>query len=190
MPATDDPGAAVEHVTCPRRRRVGTFLGVAITVVALGLAVAFGLERDDDPGRVALRRRGAARPGAHVGAAGRRAGRRRVARLQRLRVAGRVARSPAPARTRVEGRSVETAFWERAGKRIAHSVVSGRPVEAPADVRRTGRRGILLRSFDQGGRTAVIWQEGEHTAVVSAIGISRAALYALAGGPRVVRPGR
>jgi len=54
MPATDDPGAAVEHVTCPRRRRVGTFLGVAITVVALGLAVAFGLERDDDPGRVAI----------------------------------------------------------------------------------------------------------------------------------------
>jgi hypothetical protein len=189
MPATDDPGAAVEHVTCPRRRRVGTFLGVAITVVALGLAVAFGLERDDDPGRVALAvvalhdQGPTSGPPASVPDAGVSPGFSAYAARAGWRVTG----SRADA---VEGRSVATAFWERAGKRIAHSVVSGRPVEAPADVRRTGRRGILLRSFDRGGRTAVIWQEGEHTAVVSAIGISRAALYALAGGPRMVRSGR
>ena len=189
MPTTDDPGAAVEHVTCPRRRRVGTFLGVAITVVALGLAVAFGLERDDDPGRVAiavvaLHDQGpTSAPAESPPDAGVSPGFSHYASRAGWRRTG-------ARRDAVEGRTVETAFWERAGKRIAHSVVSGRPVEPPADIRRTGRRGILLRSFDQAGRTAVIWQEGEHTAVVSAIGISRAALYALAGGPRVVRPGR
>ncbi len=189
MSATDDPGAGVEHVTTEGRRRVGTILGVAITLLALGLAVAYGLERDDDPGRVAVAGVGLHDQGPTSGPAesppdagvspgfstyAARAGWRRTGAR----------------RDAVEGRPVETAFWERAGKRIAHSVVSGDPVDAPADVRRTGRRGLLLRSFDRGGRTAVIWQEGAHTAVVSAIGISRAALYALAGGPRAARPGR
>ena len=77
-----------------------------------------------------------------------------------------------------------TAFWERAGRRVAHTIVSGDPVDAPAESRRTGRRGVLLQSFERDGRTAVIWTEGGRTAVISAIGISRAALYALAGGPR------
>jgi hypothetical protein len=190
MPATDDPGAATEHVTTPRRRRIGTVLGAAITLVALGVAVAFGLSRSDDPGRVAvavveLHDQGptsAAPP--LLPDEGVSPGFSTYAEAAGWRPVG-------SRRDALEGRTVETAFWERAGKRIAHSVVSGDPVGAPADVRRTGRRGVLLRSFDRVGRTAVIWDEGGHTAVISAIGISRAALYALAGGPRTAaRPGR
>lgn len=189
MSATDDPGAATEPLTSARRRRIGLILGAAVTLVALVVAVAFGLERDDDPGRlasaiVALHDRGpTSGPPATVPDVGVYPGFSRYASAAGWRVTG-------SRRDALEGRTVETAFWERAGKRIAHSVVSGDPVDAPADVRRTGRRGILLRSFERAGRTAVIWQEGEHTAVISAIGISRAALYALAGGPRVVRPDR
>ncbi|MFN0280426.1 MAG: hypothetical protein ACKVZ6_00470, partial [Kineosporiaceae bacterium] len=83
----------------------------------------------------------------------------------------------------VEGRVATTAFWDRAGRRVAYTVVSGDPVDAPDDARRTGRRGVLLRSFEAAGRTAVTWTENGHTAVISAIGIPRAALYDLAGGP-------
>ena len=189
MPATDDPGAATEHITSPRRRRIGTILGAAITLVALGVAIAFGLSRNDDPGRVAfavveLHDQGpTSGPPPTVPDVGVSPGFSAYASAAGWRLTG-------SRRDELEGRTVETAFWERAGKRIAHSVVSGAPVGPPPDTRRTGRRGMLLRSFDRVGRTAVIWQEGDHTAVISAIGISRAALYALAGGPRAVRPGR
>lgn len=189
MPATDDPGAATEHVTSARRRRVGTILGVAITLIALVVAIAFGMSRNDDPGRVAFAVVELHDQGPTSGVppvvpdAGVAPGFSAYAAAAGWRLSG-------SRRDALEGRTVETAFWERAGKRIAHSVVSGDPVEAPAVVRRTGRRGTLLRSFDRVGRTAVIWQEGDHTAVISAIGISRAALYALAGGPRTARPGR
>ena len=189
MPATDDPGAATEHVTSPGRRRVGAVLGVAVTLTALVVAVAFGLQRDDDPGRlatavVALHDQGpTSGPPGTVPDVGVSPGFSAYASRAGWRLTG--SRTDA-----LEGRTVRTAFWERAGKRIAHSVVSGAPVGAPADVRRTGRRGVLLRSFDRLGRTAVIWDEGGHTAVISAIGISVPALYALAGGPRVVRAGR
>jgi hypothetical protein len=186
MPATDDPGAAAERVTGARRRRIGTILGVAVTLVALAVAIAFGVSRSDDPGRVAnavveLHDQGpTSTPQAAAPDAGVSPGFSGYAAAAGWRMTG-------SRRDALEGRTIETAFWERAGKRIAHSVVSGPPVEAPADVRRTGRRGVLLRSFDRVGRTAVIWQEGGHTAVISAIGISRAALYALAGGPRAQR---
>ena len=186
MQATVDPGADAEAAARGRRRRIGTIVGAAITLVALGVAVAFGLSRNDDPGRLAfavveLHDRGpASGPPATVPDVGVYPGFSMYASRAGWRLTG-------SRQDSLEGRTVATAFWERAGKRIAHSVVSGDPVEAPADVRRTGRRGILLRSFDRVGRTAVIWQEGDHTAVISAIGISRAALYALAGGPRVVR---
>ena len=191
MPATDDPGSAAEAAppAPDRRRRIGTALGVAITLVALAVAVAFAMERDDDPGRLAtavvlLHDDGpASGPAATVPDAG-------VARSFSLYATLAGWRRTGAREDALEGRTVRTAFWERAGKRIAHSVVSGEPVGAPSDVRRTGRRGVLLRSFDRGGRTAVIWQEGGHTAVISAIGISRAALYALAGGPRAATRGR
>ncbi|HTI32699.1 MAG TPA: hypothetical protein VL422_03415 [Miltoncostaea sp.] len=192
MPATDDPGAATaatEHVTSPGRRRVGVVLGLAVTFTALVVAIVFGLQRDDDPGRLAtavveLHDEGptSGRPDTvpDVGVSPSFSG-------YAARAGWRLTGSRTDA---LEGRSVRTAFWQRAGKRIAHSVVSGAPVEAPANARRTGRRGVLLQSFDHLGRTAVMWDEDGHTAVVSAIGISRPALYALAGGPRVVQMGR
>jgi hypothetical protein len=192
MTATDDPGGppapapaaeAPPDAARERRARIGLVAGIAITVVALAAAIAFGLSRTDDPGRVAVAVVALHDMGPTSG---------RPATLPDAGVpsgfsdnAARAGWTPTGSRSdRVEGRSLTTAFWERRGRRIAHTVVSGDPVEAPARSRRTGRRGLLLQSFDRAGRTAVIWTEGGHTAVISGIGISRAALYALAGGPR------
>jgi hypothetical protein len=186
MTTTDDPGASRDpapRAPEDRRSRTGLIAGVTITVVALVAAFAFGASRGDDAGRVAsavvaLHERGPTGPA--------------PATLPDDGVvpgfsdfAARAGWAPTGGRSdRVEGRSTVTVFWERAGRRIAHTVVSGDPVDAPPGARRTGRRGVLLQSFSRDGRTAVMWTEGDRTALISAIGISRAALYALAGGPR------
>ena len=178
MPRPDDPAPSAA-----RRARTGLLAGLVVTLAAVVVAVIFGLSRADDPGKVvtevvALHDKGAdgpppspiPDPGARDGFAD---------------FATRAHWVPSGSREdRVEGRRVLTIFWDRAGRRVAYSSVSGDPVTAPGDARRIGRRGVLLRSFDVGGRTAVTWDENGHTAVISAIGISRAALYNLAGGRR------
>jgi hypothetical protein len=173
MPASDDPPAPAP--AGDRRHAVGAAVGLAITVVAVIVAVAFGIGRADDPGRVVVQvvssqeRPAREAPDDPSGVFARRA----LAQGW-LATGGRV--------DDVEGRRVVTVVWERAGRRIAHSVVAGSPVDAPADARRTGRRGVLLRSFEADGRTAVVWTADGHTEVISAVGVSRAALYDLAGG--------
>jgi hypothetical protein len=176
MPVPDDPAPSAA-----RRARIGLWAGVAVTALAVAVAVLFGVSRADDPGKVvtevvALHDRGADAPApSPIPDTGPRPG-----FADNAAAAGWV---PSGARQdRIEGRLVRTIFWDRAGRRIAYSSVSGDPVSAPGDARRQGRRGILLRSFDLGGRTAVTWEENGHTAVISAVGISRAALYNLAGG--------
>ena len=177
MAPTDDPVAPSPE----RASRLGLAAGVAVMLVAACVAFAFALARADDPGMivlevVALHDRGAdGPPPAPVPDTGPRDGFADFAARARW--------VPSGAREdRVEGRIAFTIFWEREGRRIAHTTVAGPPVGAPDDARRIGRRGVLLRSLDAGGRVAVTWNENGHTAVISAIGISRAALYNLAGG--------
>jgi hypothetical protein len=92
----------------------------------------------------------------------------------------------------VDGRQTQTIYWERAGRRIAYTLLPGDPVGAPAYDGRTGRRGVLLYSLNVGARNAVTWTEattdGGRTAVVSAIGVPVRRLYDLAGGPEPSRP--
>ena len=177
MPRPDDPAFSPGE----QPRRIGAMAGIGVTLVAVAAAIAFGVSRGDDPGRVALEvvslhdRGSQGAPPSPLPDPGTRDGFGDFA--------GRARWVPSGARSdRVEGREVLTIFWDRAGRRIAYSAVAGSPVDAPVDSRRTGRRGTLLRSFDVDGRTAVTWTENGHTAVISAIGISRAALYNLAGG--------
>ncbi len=177
MPRPDDP----DRPPSERAARAGLLAGVAVTVVAALVAVAFGLSRADDPGEIvleviALHDRGSdgpppspvPDPGARDGFAD---------------FATRAHWVPSGSREdQLEGRTISTVFWDRAGRRVAYSSVSGDPVGAPG--RRTAHRPPrgAARSVDAGGRTAVTWNENGHTAVISAIGISRAALYNLAGG--------
>ncbi len=181
MPRPDDPPAAPAALP-HRRRRVGLVAGIAITLVAIGVAVAFGLSDDGQAGRavaavVAAQDGEAEAPAPAVppdasGGEG------------FDDFAARAGWAPVGMRSDdVEGRATTTVFWGREGRRVAHTVVPGDPVEPPDGARRTGRRGVLLHSFDAGPRTVVTWTEGGHTTVISAIGVGRGELYDLAGGP-------
>lgn len=145
---------------------------------AVAAAIGFGLGRGEQPGQVAvevvaLHDRVAEGPPS-PGAAPRGGFARRAAAAGWVPTGGRV--------DVVEGHEAVTTVWERSGRRIAHTVIGGPPVDAPDGARRTGRRGVLLRSFEADGRVAVLWPGQGVTQVISAAGVSRAALYDLAGG--------
>lgn len=183
MTAPDDPSAppAPPAAAPPSEPsgRVGPAVGMGITVLAIGVAIAFGASRGDDPGRIvqevaALHDRAAQTgpPATPVGPKG---------FTTRAAASGWL---PTGARADLlEGRATATVFWERGGRRIAYTRIAGSPVDVPDDARRTGRRGILLRALDVDGRAVVVWEEGGGTSVISAIGIARGALYDLAAGP-------
>jgi hypothetical protein len=71
----------------------------------------------------------------------------------------------------VDGRATRTVFYERAGRRIAYTIVSGRPLQE------AGRR--WLRTAE-GRRVAFAWERWGHTCVISGA-VDRAALAAAAG---------
>lgn len=183
MPRPDDPRPEVPAApAAPPRSRIGLLAGLAIMAVAIAVAVAFGLPEDDDPLTVVtevVRLQGlgeegppAALPDAGVPPPSFSA---LAAAAGWITVGSRV--------DRVAGRDAVTAVWERAGRRVGHTVLDGRPLGPPAGSRRTGRRGILLHSIEVDGRTAVTWTEGDRTAIISSLGIRRGELYDLAGGP-------
>lgn len=182
MAATDDPGgapAAGDAGGPEATARVGPAVGAAITVLAIGVAIAFGASRADDPARVVR----------SVAALHDRAAETGTPALPErpegfVRRALRAGWVPTGARAdAVEGRDVRTVFWQRAGRRISWSRIAGPPVRVPDDARRAGRGGLLLRSLEVDGRVVVAWAEAGSTTVISAIGISRDSLYGLAGGP-------
>ncbi len=185
MTASDDPGATT---TAPEQRsRIGVALGLAVTAIAIVLAVSYGAARHDDDARIVKEV-----VGLHEQVS--------EASPPPLTDATAAAGFPAHAladgwvpigsrQDRLEGRDTLTVFWEKAGARVGYTTVSGSPVQIPRTGRQTGRRGVLLRSFDDDGRTAVAWTENGHTAVISGIRISRAALYNLAGGRAGKRAG-
>jgi hypothetical protein len=188
MPGPDDPGAAPPTApagpAAPREphSRVGAVVGLAITALAAAIAVAFGMARGDDAGRIVSEvvelhdRRAEATPPAELPGAD-------PASTPFARRARATRWVPIGSRLdRVEGRRTATVFWQRQGRRIAYTRVEGDPVGPPPKSRRTGRRGTLLYSFDADGRTAVTWTDEGHTAVISAVGVSRELLYRLAGG--------
>jgi hypothetical protein len=183
MTRPDDPGPTGPVTVPDRPSRIGLVAGIAITVVAIAVAIAFALPSDDERGRL-------------VG---------EVAAVHELQpqdlppaslpdasaprdsfsdFAARAGWLPVGARTdRVGGREALTVYWGRAGRLVAYTLLPGEPALPPEDARRTGRRGVLLYSFDAGARTVVTWLQDGRTAVVSAIGVPRGELYDLAGGP-------
>src|SRR4051794_7262055 len=181
MPRPDDPPAA--PVAIPRRRaRVGLIAGVAITLAAIAVAVTFGLADDAAPGRIVTAAveaqdgqidgpppttPGPGEPGsAFAGFAAARGW------------------TPVGSRTdTVAGRTVTTVFWGHEGRRVAEAVLPGGAAPPPDGARRTGRRGLLLYSFDAGPRPAVPWPEDGRPSVLSATAAPRGELYALGGGP-------
>lgn len=127
MALPDDPGPP----PVGRHSRVGMVAGVAVTLIAVALAIAFGVSRQDDPGRIVLEvvathDQGSDRPppspipdpGPRDGFAD---------------FAARAHWEPSGAREdSIEGRTAATIFWDRAGRRVAYTAISGDPVNAPA----------------------------------------------------------
>src|SRR5690606_20705465 len=84
--------------------------------------------------------------------------------------------------TEIHGRDAVRVVWERAGRRGAHTVLSGRPVGRPEGSGRTGRGGVLLYGIQGDLRNVVTWAEEGHTAVLSGTALTLGDLYDLAGG--------
>jgi hypothetical protein len=80
---------------------------------------------------------------------------------------------------RVDGRDTRTLFYERGGRRLAYTIVSGRPISPPAGSRGYLRDGTKLHGFRIDGRTVVTWERRHHTCVLSGTGVSREALLRL-----------
>ena len=79
----------------------------------------------------------------------------------------------------LDGRDTRTVFYQRAGKRIAYTIVDGEQLEWP-DVEPTVRNGVKLRPFDEEGREVVTWLRDGQTCVLSGEGVATATLLELA----------
>jgi len=183
MARPDDPGATGPVTVPDRPNRIGLVAGIAIIVVAIGVAIAFALPSGEEPGRVLgevvavheLPSEGPAPAEPPDEAAPRESFGAYATRAGWLPVGAR--------RDRIDGREALTVFWGREGRLVASTLLPGPPAPPPPDARRTGRGGVLLHSFDAGARTVVTWERDGRTAVISAIGVPRGELYDLAGGP-------
>jgi anti-sigma factor RsiW len=65
------------------------------------------------------------------------------------------------------GRDATTVYYEKGGRTIAYTIVSGDALDPPSDARSTSRGGVTYRTLRDDGRTAVTWERGGHTCVLS-----------------------
>jgi hypothetical protein len=80
----------------------------------------------------------------------------------------------------IDGRRAVTVFYEKEGRRIAYTIVSGEALEWPEDARRAPREGVDLRRLRSGDRTVVTWLRDGHTCVLSGEGTEAETLLDLA----------
>jgi anti-sigma factor RsiW len=75
---------------------------------------------------------------------------------------------PRGARTdETRGRRAVTVFYEHEGHRIGYTILSGPPLDPPADARRSRVAGVDLASWRDGMRTVVMFERGGHTCVLA-----------------------
>ena len=78
------------------------------------------------------------------------------------------------------GRDATTVYYEKGGRTIGYTIVSGDALDVPSDARSTTRAGVEYRSFRHDGRTVVTWERNGHTCVLSAKAARPAELLTLA----------
>lgn len=83
----------------------------------------------------------------------------------------------------VSDRTVTTLIYERAGRRIAYSVVSGPPLGAPPGSRAIVGRAPAVFGFDAGSRTAVMVARGGRSVIISGLDASPSSLVRVARAP-------
>jgi anti-sigma factor RsiW len=80
----------------------------------------------------------------------------------------------------IEGRDATTVFYERDGKRIGYTILSGEGVEPPKDATKTVQDGVRFAAYSDDGQQIVTWWRGGHSCVLSGEGVSEEELLELA----------
>src|SRR5918998_547089 len=80
----------------------------------------------------------------------------------------------------IDGRRAVTVFYEKGGRRIGYTILSGDQIEPPDEASTANREGIELRGLSADGRMIVTWPRGGHTCVLSGTGVDASTLLDLA----------
>jgi hypothetical protein len=80
----------------------------------------------------------------------------------------------------LEGRRAVTVFYEKGGRRIGYTILSGEPIDPPDGSRRAVREGTALHGLMADGRVIVTWPRGGLTCVLSGAGVDAETLLDLA----------
>jgi hypothetical protein len=67
----------------------------------------------------------------------------------------------------IEGRRAVTVFYRHQGHRIGYTIVSGDPLEVPANAHRMRVNGLDLAIYHDGHRTVAVFERGGHTCVLA-----------------------
>jgi hypothetical protein len=81
----------------------------------------------------------------------------------------------------IDGRRAVTVFYEKDGREIAYTIVSGDSLPVPEPSAAARREGTPLRYVSRDGRTIVTWERNGRTCVLSGNGVAATKLLDLAG---------
>ena len=84
----------------------------------------------------------------------------------------------------VDGRRAVTVFYEKEGRRIGYTILSGEALDVPGGARPAVREQLRLHSLRDDGRVVVTWRRDGHTCVLSGAGVERDVLLDLAAWPQ------
>jgi hypothetical protein len=80
----------------------------------------------------------------------------------------------------LDGRRAVTVFYEKAGRRIGYTIISGEAIDPPEEARRAVREGTVLHDLSADGRVIVTWLRDGVTCVLSGSGVDANTLLDLA----------
>jgi len=80
----------------------------------------------------------------------------------------------------LQERETRTVFYRLSGQDLAYTIVAGDALGVPDGAKRSVRDGVVLHSFNDGGRTAVTWTRDGRTCVLSGTDVPVATLLELA----------
>ncbi len=81
----------------------------------------------------------------------------------------------------IDGRRAVTVFYEKDGREIAYTIVSGEALPVPEPSAAATREGTPLRYVSLDGRTLVTWERDGRTCILSGDGVAATKLLDLAG---------
>jgi hypothetical protein len=81
----------------------------------------------------------------------------------------------------IDGRRAVTVFYEKEGREIAYTIISGEALSTPEPSAAARREGTPLRYVRLDGRTIVTWERGGRTCILSGSDVPATTLLNLAG---------